>query len=146
MNRIQQYWTTNTDSLAPDSSELAGGRFSATPDAGHALFAPLHYESNYAYPLIVWLHGANDDERQLKRIMPFVSLRNYVAVSPRGTVAADLRAEDRKSADSINAYAKAAERCGANPAASATPGIKQKSISCWPKVGCWRPWNMRKKP
>ena len=44
---------------------------------------------NYAYPLIVWLHGANDDERQLKRIMPFVSLRNYAAVAPRGTVRAD---------------------------------------------------------
>jgi phospholipase/carboxylesterase len=58
----------------------------ATADESpHALFAPLHYERNYAYPLIVWLHGRSDDETQLKRIMPLVSLRNYVAIAPRGT-------------------------------------------------------------
>src|SRR5581483_3953347 len=50
-----------------------------------ALFAPMHYEPNYAYPLLVWLHGPGDDESQLKRIMPLVSMRNYVAVAPRGT-------------------------------------------------------------
>ncbi|HEX5444585.1 MAG TPA: alpha/beta hydrolase-fold protein [Pirellulales bacterium] len=49
-----------------------------------ALFAPLHYEPNYAYPLLVWLHGPGDDESQLKRIMPLVSVRNYVAAAPRG--------------------------------------------------------------
>lgn len=54
----------------------------ATP---HALFVPMHYEPNYAYPLLVWLHGPGDDERQLQRIMPLVSLRNYVAVGPRAT-------------------------------------------------------------
>ncbi len=51
-----------------------------------ALFMPLHYEANYAYPLLVWLHGPGDDENQLKRIMPLVSMRNYVGVAPRGTV------------------------------------------------------------
>lgn len=49
-----------------------------------AIFAPLHYEPNYAYPLIVWLHGSGDSEKQLLRIMPRVSMRNYVAVAPRG--------------------------------------------------------------
>jgi phospholipase/carboxylesterase len=49
-----------------------------------ALFAPLHYERNYAYPLLVWLHGPGTDERHLMRIMPVVSMRNYVAVAPRG--------------------------------------------------------------
>jgi phospholipase/carboxylesterase len=43
---------------------------------------PLHYEPNYAYPLIVWLHGPQDTHTQLKRIMPHVSVRNYVAVAP----------------------------------------------------------------
>jgi phospholipase/carboxylesterase len=52
-------------------------------DFAHVLFAPLHYEPGYAYPLIVWLHGGGD-ERQLLRIMPLVSMRNYVAVAPRG--------------------------------------------------------------
>ena len=53
-------------------------------DTTCALFAPLHYERGYAYPLIVWLHGQNADERQLMQIMPTVSMRNYVAVAPRG--------------------------------------------------------------
>jgi phospholipase/carboxylesterase len=50
-----------------------------------SLFAPLHYEANYAYPLLIWLHGPGDDESQLKRIMPLISLRNYVGLAPRGT-------------------------------------------------------------
>ena len=47
-------------------------------------FVPLHYEPNYAYPLLIWLHGPAGDERQLQRVMPLVSLRNYVAIGPRG--------------------------------------------------------------
>ena len=54
--------------------------------ARHMFFVPLHYERNYAYPLLVWLHGPGDDERQLQRVMPLVSMRNYVAVGPRGSV------------------------------------------------------------
>ena len=101
MNRIQQYWSANSDSAAPVSREVSdveGGRFSALPEVGQTLFAPIHYESNYAYPLIVWLHGPHDDERQLKRIMPFVSLRNYVGVSPRGTEAAGAGADGGRPA------------------------------------------------
>ena len=50
-----------------------------------ATFAPIHYEPGYAYPLVVWLHGGSDNERQINRVMPLVSMRNYVAVGPRGT-------------------------------------------------------------
>jgi phospholipase/carboxylesterase len=50
----------------------------------HLLFSPMNYEPNYAYPLLVWLHGIGEDERQLTRIMPAMSVRNYVAVAPRG--------------------------------------------------------------
>lgn len=49
----------------------------------HAIFAPLHYERNYSYPLLVWMHGPGFDERQLQRLMPLISMRNYVAVAPR---------------------------------------------------------------
>ena len=49
-----------------------------------SFFAPLHYEPNYAYPLLVWLHGRGGNERQLRQIMRLISLRNYVAVAPRG--------------------------------------------------------------
>jgi predicted peptidase len=41
-----------------------------------AYFAPEGYEANYAYPLVVWLHNAGGDERQLARVMPLVSTRN----------------------------------------------------------------------
>lgn len=50
----------------------------------YSLFAPLHYERNYAYPLVIWLHGPGDDERQLQRVMPLVSMRNFVSIGPRG--------------------------------------------------------------
>ncbi len=60
------------------------------PAAACALFAPQHYERNYAYPLIVWLHEVGDDEWQLLRVMPLVSMRNYVAVAPRGILLRDV--------------------------------------------------------
>ncbi len=47
-----------------------------------ALFAPQHYESKYGYPLLVWLHGAGGDRRQIQRVMPLISMRNYVGVAP----------------------------------------------------------------
>jgi phospholipase/carboxylesterase len=54
----------------------------------HCLLAPMHYEPNYAYPLVIWLHDCGGDERELKRVMPLVSLRNYVSLSLRGTAEA----------------------------------------------------------
>lgn len=78
-------------SLTPSPADY-GGSFSVEAasfsirmlDFPHAVFAPLHYEPGYEYPLIVWLHGCGSDERQLQRIMPLVSMRNYMAVAPRG--------------------------------------------------------------
>lgn len=92
MNRIQSgtapgphEWCVDGDQAGFADSAF-GARYSSPRGETHlALFAPLHYEPNYAYPLLVWLHGPGDDERQLKRIMPAVSLRNYVAVAVRGT-------------------------------------------------------------
>jgi phospholipase/carboxylesterase len=64
---------------------LESGLFSTSvEDTTYALFGPLHYEPGYSYPLIIWLHGPTNDEQQLRRIMPLVSMRNYVAVAPRG--------------------------------------------------------------
>lgn len=67
-----------------DSARCTTGRL----DFPHALFAPLHYTPGYAYPLIVWLHGPGDDERQLQRIMPIVSMQNFLAAAPRGFLSA----------------------------------------------------------
>jgi phospholipase/carboxylesterase len=69
----------------PVAFEIQSGIFSAAPqDTIHSTFAPMHYEPGYSYPLLVWLHGSLCDERQLLRIMPLVSMRNYVAAAPRG--------------------------------------------------------------
>jgi len=89
MNRLQFSPSGESSTLIhhPYSSSTV---FSpARREASHAFFGPLHYEPNYAYPLIVWLHGPGDNESQLQRVMPHVSLRNYVAAGPRGTVALD---------------------------------------------------------
>src|SRR5262245_6108918 len=54
-------------------------------DVPYTTFAPIHYEHRYAYPLIVWLHDSSSNEQELKHVMPLVSMRNYVAIAPRGT-------------------------------------------------------------
>jgi phospholipase/carboxylesterase len=62
---------------------------SAVRESSPLFFSPLHYESRYDYPLIVWLHGCGSSERELEELMPHISIRNYVAVAPRGTKAVD---------------------------------------------------------
>jgi phospholipase/carboxylesterase len=64
----------------------AGLCSTAVHDTVHAIFAPMDYTRRYPYPLIVWLHGPGNDERQLTRIMPLVSMKNYMAVAPRGVL------------------------------------------------------------
>jgi len=49
------------------------------------LFTPLGHEPGYDYPLLVWLPGDAGPSRRrfdLGRVMPRVSLRNYIAVAP----------------------------------------------------------------
>ena len=85
MNRIQQSPPTAKELAIPSVYAVDAAMFSpAAEKANCSLFVPLHYERNYAYPLIVWLHGSGADENQLKRIMPLISTRNYAAVCPRG--------------------------------------------------------------
>jgi phospholipase/carboxylesterase len=47
-----------------------------------SVFVPMHYEKNYAYPLIVWLHSADQDASEVHDVMPRISMRNYVGVAP----------------------------------------------------------------
>ncbi len=51
-----------------------------------SLFVPMHYEKNYAYPLIVWLHSDGAQSSEIHRVIPQVSMRNFVAVAPRSPV------------------------------------------------------------
>ncbi len=89
MNRtwpfVQSSWRSAKTTLDVQSGLFA----TSSQDTIYTLFTPLHYEPRYSYPLIVWLHGYQSDERQLTRIMPLVSMRNYVAVAPRGTLITD---------------------------------------------------------
>lgn len=56
------------------------------PPTRQTTYIPLHYESGYAYPLIIWLSGRGTDEEYLAEVMPLISLRNYVGVSVRGSL------------------------------------------------------------
>jgi phospholipase/carboxylesterase len=87
MNRLQNLVDDELTALLPPGlAEEPAARYLDESQDVHAIFTPLHYERNYAYPLVVWLHGPDDDERQVTRIMPMVSARNYVGVGPRGTL------------------------------------------------------------
>lgn len=71
--------------MRPSINTETGSFSPASPSTKYATFAPLHYEREYAYPLLVWLHGpGKSGESHLKRVIPGLSLRNYVAVAPRG--------------------------------------------------------------
>jgi len=72
----------------------------------HLVLSPLGYESGYAYPLIVWLHGDGKNERQLVQIMPFISLQNYISVAPRGLSLKEKKWRDifHRSGQSTNRY------------------------------------------
>ncbi len=91
MNRLRVPRAASTAapiSTSPADSQLGAACYATTKTASKqplAFFTPVHYEANYAYPLILWLHGPGDTEGQLKRIMPLVSLRNYVAAAICGT-------------------------------------------------------------
>jgi phospholipase/carboxylesterase len=83
MNRIQLLEQAGTASKpTPLSKRRKFVTSAANSQHEHSFFVPLHYEPNYAYPLIVWLHGPCDGHRQLRQVMPHVSVRNYVGVAP----------------------------------------------------------------
>jgi phospholipase/carboxylesterase len=96
-------WSTETSGLGPDHSLTAANQHESPASQpwgchhesplghfGHrSFFLPLHYEPNYRYPLIVWLHSNGFNENQIDHVMPHVSVRNYVAAGVRGIRAAD---------------------------------------------------------
>ena len=89
MNRIQLLEEKSRQSrkpLTPRNPRHLESSVAAMPAASrpfrHNFFVPLHYEKNYAYPLLVWLHGPEDNHQQLKQVMPHVSVRNYIGVAP----------------------------------------------------------------
>lgn len=81
MNRIKigPLATATCDTKAP-ALDFSKHSFAAPTDP--TLFVPMHYEAGYSYPLIVWMHSDGDDRNQLARVMPELSMRNYVGVGP----------------------------------------------------------------
>jgi len=85
MNRIPLLTTPQSSRPRPSGRwEHGNGLGKPHGDVPHCLFTPVHYEAGYAYPLIVWLHPNGCQEDQLLEVMPGLSLRNYVAIAPRG--------------------------------------------------------------
>jgi phospholipase/carboxylesterase len=68
-----------------DALTAPRSRFGRDFELPYATFAPIHYEEGYAYPLLVWLHDSASSEQELRQVMPLISMRNYVAIAPRGT-------------------------------------------------------------
>lgn len=64
----------------------------------HIVASPIHYEADFAYPLLVWLHDSEKTEREVFEVVPRISTRNYVAVAPRGVV----RTRQRLVRSSVN--------------------------------------------
>ena len=90
----QSSWNaTQLSSFVSDEEEQSSGFHLQNARAGlrspQTFFVPIHYEANYKYPLIVWLHSDGFNENQVDHVMPHVSTRNYLATGVRGTRAAD---------------------------------------------------------
>lgn len=62
-------------------------------------FLPMGYEPRYAYPLVVFLHGDGGNERQIMKLAPRLSRRNFLSIGLRGPVVAQPRR------DGLPAYA-----------------------------------------
>lgn len=81
--------SSSFDTSAPSSAvarkSVGARRRERTAAPEFSLFVPMHYERRYAYPLLVWLHDAGGSERELRQLMPHVSMRNYLAAAVRGT-------------------------------------------------------------
>ena len=92
MNRINlsPLATVDTKPQQPDlTTTLSLDYFDKLTNRGDdefSLFVPMHYEKNYAYPLIVWLHASGEKSSQLQRVMPEASMRNYVGIAPQAPV------------------------------------------------------------
>jgi phospholipase/carboxylesterase len=84
MNRLTSA-TTSLKSPAPAVARAQRPQFKKDRNAPpHCLLAPLYYEPNYAYPLIIWLHATGGSEHELRQVMPLISLRNYASAAVRG--------------------------------------------------------------
>lgn len=83
MYTFQLFGESQTRTTVPESGFYLS-ELSAPPRWPILTFLPTGYERDYAYPLVVFLHGRGASERQLIPWMPALSRRNYVAIALRG--------------------------------------------------------------
>lgn len=84
--QLEDMQTVSGSAMAKPADSTTG--FRRASEGEFSLFVPMHYEKNYAYPLIVWLHSDQSDCGELQNLMPQVSVRNYVAIAPQSGFAA----------------------------------------------------------
>ena len=72
------------DELAEHLGMLDGVDVAATRMQS-SVFLPVHYESSYAYPMLIWLHPNGSNHQQLDNVMPQISERNYIGLALTGT-------------------------------------------------------------
>ena len=68
--------------IAVAGADSPWGHFSL-PDES-PVHLPPHYEPNYAYPLVVWLHDAEWTARELLDLMPRISPQSYLGLAIEG--------------------------------------------------------------
>jgi len=83
---LHESFNQNYSSIATLPTRAAVLERSIELEFPYRLFVPENYEPGYAYPLVVWLHSDASSEMELDHVMPALSLRNYIAIAPRGNV------------------------------------------------------------
>ena len=68
------------------SSHFNFDKITKLPDVDFFSFVPIHYEKNYAYPLIVWLHPDGEKPDAIQHVIPQASIRNFVGIAPQAPV------------------------------------------------------------
>ncbi|SMP53561.1 phospholipase/carboxylesterase [Neorhodopirellula lusitana] len=87
----------------------AASNYALGKNQGVQILTPVHYQHGYQYPLLVWLHSAGHNERQVEKVLPHISTRNYVSVGVRATKATDVRGAGFDWTNSRNGVAKASQ-------------------------------------
>ena len=114
--------TCESDSKASLSKKLLRKDLDANNrhrNQASSVFVPMHYEKNYRYPLVVWLHSDMKTSDEIHQVMPKVSMRNCVAVAPScpsgGRWQQELDSIEAAHASVINSVEMAMNRFNINP-------------------------------
>ncbi len=91
VSHVRTLKTADTFETALQSLSTLNDKNVRTHSFPHILASPTHYEPNYTYPLLVWLHGTGKSEVELFDVVPKISTQNYVAVAPRGSLSKTTR-------------------------------------------------------